>query len=118
MPTPEFHVHLHVPGLVDHTAQLNRMEITMTTAAEQIGVLGAKVDAFGVIIVDVSADFAAFRAAVEAERENLTEAGQAALDAANASADATAEKLAALDAEVGDADGSDVPAEEPTDPEV
>jgi hypothetical protein len=104
---PEIHLHIH--GLPDHTAQLNRMESTMTTAAEQITALGTKVDGIGNVLTDVSADFAAFRAAMEADRERLSEAGQAALDEANAKADAAAAKAAELDVAVGDADGSDVP---------
>lgn len=77
--------------------QLNRLEANMATAAEQINNLSAKVD-------DIAADFRAFRDAMNAERENLTPGGQAALDAANA-------KLDAFDVEVGDADGSDTPTE-------
>ncbi|MFG1846758.1 hypothetical protein [Micromonospora carbonacea] len=83
--------------------QLNRMESAMATAAEQINNLSAKVD-------DIAADFRAFRDAMNAERENLTPDGQAALDAANA-------KLDAFDTEVGDADGSDTPTE-PTEPDT
>lgn len=75
--------------------KLTTLEELMATAAEQITALSAKVD-------DIAADFTALVAALAVERENLTEAGQAALDVANA-------KLAALDAEVGDADGSDTP---------
>ncbi len=75
--------------------RLNQLEVRMATAAEQIDALSAKVD-------DIAADFAALVTALNAERENLTEAGQAALDAANA-------KLTALDVAVGDADGSDTP---------
>lgn len=77
------------------TDRLAALEALMATAAEQITALSAKVD-------DIAADFAALVAALAAERENLTEAGQAALDAATA-------KLDALDVAVGDADGSDTP---------
>ncbi len=77
-----------------------RQEKLMATAAEQINTLSAKVD-------DIAADFRAFRDAMTAERENLTESGQAALDAANA-------KLDAFDTEVGDADGSDTTPVNPT----
>jgi hypothetical protein len=75
--------------------RLDALEELMATAAEQITALSTKVD-------DIAADFAALRDAMLVERENLTTAGQAALDAANA-------KLDALDTEVGDADGSDTP---------
>ena len=77
------------------TTRLDALEAIVATAAEQITALAAKVD-------DIAADFAALVAALAAERENLTEAGQAALDAATA-------KLDALDVAVGDADGSDTP---------
>lgn len=77
-----------------HT-RLDRLETLMETAAAQIEAMSARVD-------DIHADFTALVAALNAERENLTEAGQAALDAATA-------KLTALDEAVGDADGSDTP---------
>jgi len=77
---------------------LTRLETLMTTQAEAFDALSAKVD-------DIAADFTALAAALAAERENLTEAGQLAL--ANAEA-----KIAALDAAVGDADGSDAVAPE------
>ena len=75
--------------------KLTTLEELMATATEQITALSAKVD-------DIKADFDALIAAMNAERENLTPAGQAALDAANA-------KLDTLDVAVGDADGSDTP---------
>lgn len=78
-----------------------RTEKLMATAAEQIDALTAKVD-----------DLAADVRVVVAERENLSPAGQAAVDRLNA-------KLTDLDTEVGDADGSDsaVP-EQPVNPNV
>lgn len=85
----------------------------MTTAVEQLTALTAKVDGIGAVLTDVQADFAALVAAMEAERENLTPAGQAALDAANTAVETTAAKAGALDASVGDADGSDTPPVEP-----
>ncbi len=75
--------------------KLESLEASVATAAEQIATLSAKVD-------DIAADFTALVTALNAERENLTEAGQAALDTANA-------KVDALDLAVGDADGSDTP---------
>ena len=80
-------------ALAAFTLILNRLENMMTTQSEAFDALSAKVD-------DIAADFTALVAALAAERENLTDAGQAAL--ANAEA-----KIAALDAAVGDADGSD-----------
>lgn len=90
-------------------SKIDEMRELMTTAAEGIAGLGAKVDAMGAVVTDVHNDFTALIAAMNAERENLTAAGQAALDAANAGADAAAAKLADLDVAVGDADGSDTP---------
>ena len=76
------------------TTQLEQGAL-MVTQAEAIGAVAAK-------ITDILADFRAFRDAMLAERENLTAAGQAALDAANV-------VVTELDTEVGDADGSDTP---------
>lgn len=96
------HIHLHHHGLPDHTAQLDRMEQLMATEAEQITAVTAKVD-------DLVADVRALVAALEADpNTTLGDEGQAALDA-------LAAKVDAFDAEVGDADGSDVP---PTDEPV
>lgn len=100
---------LHVP--------LNRMEIAMARAADEIRNLGDRFGTLSGVVTDIAADFEAFRTAMEAERENLTAEGQAALDEATAKADATAQRLGELDVAVGDADGSDnPPAEPPTDP--
>lgn len=90
-----------------------RMETWMATAAEQINNLTGKVDGLGAVVGDIASDFAAFRDAMLAERENLTESGQAALDNANTSLENVKARLDELDLAVGDADGSDVPAEEP-----
>lgn len=95
------HVHVHCGGHVDHTEQLDRMEQLMTTEAEQITAVGAKVD-------DLIDDVRAALAALEADRDNLGPDGQAALDT-------LAGKVEAFDAEVGDANGSDEP---PVDPEA
>lgn len=82
----------------------------MATAAEQINALSSKVDALAATTADIHADFTAFKDAMEAERENLTTAGQAALDQANAKLDTAQTSLGDLDVAVGDADGSDTPA--------
>jgi len=76
-------------------ARFDTLEASMATAAEEITALSAKVD-------DIAGDFAALLEALAAERENLTPAGQAALDDAKA-------KLDALDTAVGEHDG--LPAE-------
>lgn len=107
MTQPELRFTIH--GIPDYTTQLDRLEALMATAAEQISALDAKVAALGEVLTDVKADFDALLAAMNAERENLTEAGQAALDTANANLDARAAQLAELDTAVGDADGSDTP---------
>ena len=68
-----------------------------------------KVDGLSAVTADVAADFNAFKTAMEAERDNLSDEGQAALDAANAKLDAARAQLNDLDVAVGDADGSEVP---------
>jgi multidrug resistance efflux pump len=83
-------------------ARLTSLETHMATAAEQLNTLTAAVQ-------DVHADFTALIETLNAERENLTPAGQAALDQANAA-------LGALDEAVGDADGSDTPPPPPVEP--
>lgn len=112
-PTPPVVVYVDLTAV--HT-RLDTLEALVSTAAEQIDALSVKTDGLTALITDVAADFAALVAVVAAERENLTPAGQAALDAANVKADAAQAKLADLDVAVGDADGSDVPppAPEPT----
>lgn len=95
-------------------AALSRLETAMATGAEQISQLSAKVDTLSSVTTDIAADFAAFKTAMEAERENLTAAGQAALDEANAKLGQVSGKLADLDVAIGDADGSDTPPAEPT----
>lgn len=113
----------HSPGADSFTAlmlvlrRLDQLEEVMATAAEQINALNVKVSAQGDVLTDIAADFAAFKEAMEAERENLTPAGQAALDEANANLDANAQRLADLDVAVGDADGSDTPPPPPVEPE-
>ncbi|WBB94205.1 hypothetical protein [Verrucosispora sp. WMMC514] len=84
--------------------RITRMEKHMATAAEQLEALHGKVD-------DVIADVRAALDILRADRENLTEAGQAALDSLNA-------KVEAFDVEIGDADNSDTPPveEPPVDP--
>lgn len=93
------------PWGLDLSVVLNRIalmeETIMTTQAEAFAALSAQIS-------DISADFAALLAQLAVERENLSEAGQAALAELEA-------KVTALDDAVGDADGSDnpPPAEEP-----
>ena len=90
-------------------ARFDTLEASMATAAEQITALTGRFDALNDVVADIHADFVAFRDAMTAERENLTAAGQAALDHANERADAAGAALESLNAEVGDADGSDNP---------
>ena len=82
-----------VIDLTPITSRLAALEALMATAAEQLNTLTAAVQ-------DVHADFTALLESLSAERENLTPAGQAALDQASAS-------LAALDEAVGE--HTDVP---------
>ena len=88
---------------IDLTALMSRLDLLearlMTTQAEAFAALSAKID-------DIKADFTALLTTLAAERENLTDAGQAALDELTA-------KVDALDLAVGDADGSDTPPAEP-----
>lgn len=86
------HIHHHGP---DRPGQLDRMENTMATAAEQLAQLDSRFD-------DFAGDVRAKLEIMGQDRENFSEAGQAAFDALS-------EKLAVLDTEVGDADSSDVP---------
>lgn len=95
----ELHIHVHLDGLVELAASVQRMENTMANEAEQINTLSGKVD-------DLIADVRALVGILTADRENLGPDGQAALDALSA-------KVDAFDAEVGDADGSDTPPAEP-----
>lgn len=95
-------------------SKIDTLGALMATAAEQINTLSTKVDGLSAVVADVHADFTALLNAMNAERENLTADGQAALDAANAKLDATAQQLADLDVAVGDGDGSDTPPVEPT----
>lgn len=85
---------------IDLTPLLTRLDIletTVATAAEQLTTLTAKVD-------DLVADVRALVAQLAADRENLSESGQAAFDTLSA-------KVDAFDTEIGDADGSDTPPE-------
>lgn len=99
MATGELHIHAHLDGLVALAAGIQRLENLMATEAEQLNAMSAKVD-------DLVADVRAALEILRAERDNLGPDGQAAFDALDA-------KLAAFDAEIGDADGSDTPPAEP-----
>lgn len=82
-------------GLIRYWLGIDNLEAIMATAKEQLDSLSTRFD-------DFTADVRAALATLTAERENLTADAQAALDT-------LAAKLAAADAEVGDADGSDNP---------
>lgn len=88
---------LGLEQLGEITALLIRLENHMATAREQLNDLSAKVD-------DFVADFRAFRDAAQADRQNLSPEAQEAFDS-------LAAKVDAFDTEVGDADGSDQPAQ-------
>jgi len=89
--------------------KIDNLGALMATAAEQVNALSTKVDALAATTADIHADFVALTTAMNAERENLTATGQAAVDQANAKLDAATAALADLDVAVGDADGSDTP---------
>lgn len=118
------HLHSHLQsieerlvGLDAELSHLARLEIitslkelsTMGKQSDEISKLGTRFDNLSSVVTDIHSDFEALRAVMTAERENLSEAGQAAVDAANAKADQVAQQLTDLDVEVGDADGSDIP---------
>jgi hypothetical protein len=75
--------------------RIHHLEELMATATEQLNALSSKVD-------DLTADVRAALAVINTDE--LSADAQAALDGLSA-------KIAAFDAEVGDADGSDTPAE-------
>lgn len=98
---PDINININLNGLPlgDIAERLQRMENLMANEAEQLGALSTKLD-------DLIGDVRAALDILRAERDNLGADGQAALDALVA-------KVDAFDAEVGDADGSDVPPVEP-----
>lgn len=109
-----------IDAALDHLARLEIVTSlkelnTMAKQSEEIGKLGDRFGSLASVVTDIHSDFEALRAVLEAERDNLSPDGQAALDAANAKADALAQQLQDLDVEVGDADGSDIPTG-PTEP--
>ncbi|MEU8334818.1 hypothetical protein [Micromonospora tulbaghiae] len=93
-------------NLRDHDTSdtLTRLETAMATAAEQLNTLSTKVD-------DLVSDVRAALDILRSERDNFSPDAQTAFDQLD-------QKVAAFDAEIGDADGSDTPAtpEEPTEP--
>lgn len=91
----DINVHVHIPGLVDHTAQLNRMEILMASAAEQLAELKAQ-------LADTTSDVLAKIEQLTAQLGELSPEAQATLDEIKAGVES-------LDTAVGDADGSDNP---------
>jgi uncharacterized membrane protein YccC len=84
------------------TDTLPRMETLMATATEQLNQLNDKVS-------DIRSDFDAFKTAVETGNSTLDAEAQEAYDR-------LAANLGGLDTAVGDADGSDTPPVEPTEP--
>jgi hypothetical protein len=85
-------ININIPGLDIVLAQLQRMENLMVREAEVLDTILGKVN-------DVFADV---RALLAAERAQMSDEGQAKADELTAAIDA-------FDAEIGDADGSDVP---------
>jgi len=95
MTTPDININITVTGPVDHTAQLNRMENLMASAAEQLTNLKAQ-------LADTTADVLAKIDQLTAQLGTLSPEAQATLDEIVAG-------VTSLDSTVGDADGSDTP---------
>ena len=93
--TRTFFLHLIAPVI---TGLSHLEQIAMATKAETLAALAA----LDVKVTDLIADVRAALAVIAGPDNTLGEEGQAALDALVA-------KVDAFDAEVGDADGSDVP---------
>jgi hypothetical protein len=88
-------ININVPGLDTLLAGIVELKELLMNETEQVTALSAKVD-------DLVADVRAALEILRAERDNFGTEGQAAFDALSA-------KVDAFDAEIGDADGSDVP---------
>lgn len=95
MTTPDININITVSGPVDHTAQLDRMETAMATAAQQLASLQTQ-------IADMSSDVLAKLDQLAAQAGNLSPEAQATFDSIVAA-------VSTLDTTVGDADGSDTP---------
>lgn len=122
--SPYEHLHSHLQrieerldGVDAFLRDLAQLEIAtslqelsnMGKQSEEIGKLSDKFDNLSGVVTTIHSDFEALRAAMQADRENLSADGQAALDAANAKADALSRQLQDLDVEVGSAGNSDIP---------
>lgn len=92
--------------------RLDSLEATMATATEAIAALAAQEDANSAALNDLVADVRALIVLLSAEPQ-LTSETQAAADALSAKLTDDAGTVSALDAQVGDADGSDTPPAEP-----
>lgn len=88
--------------------RLTHLEEAMATATEAITALTAQADANSAALLDLVADVRALIVLLSAEQQ-LTAETQAAADALAVKLADDAGVLGALDAEVGDADGSDTP---------
>ena len=122
--TESEHLHSHLrrinrmlTGISEGLTRLAQLEIihnleelsSMAKQAEEISKLGGRFDELATVVTDIRNDYEALRTAMEADRENLSPDGQAALDVAQGKADAARQRLLDLDVAVGDADGSDTP---------
>lgn len=85
----------------------------MATATEAIAALTAQADANSAALLDLVSDVRALIMFLQQEPQ-LSDDTQAMADALAAKLAGDAAVMGALDAEVGDADGSDTPAPEPT----
>lgn len=99
VPDINFNVNINGIGLGDLADRLTRMENLMAREVEVLEAVLGKVN-------DVFADV---RALLASERAQMSDEGQA-------KADELVSAIDAFDAEIGDADGSDVPPADPADP--
>jgi len=88
--------------------RLTTLETLMATATEAIAALSAQADANSAALLDLVSDVRALIVLLSAEPQLTTET-QVAADVLAAKLDEDAAVVGALDAEVGDADGSEVP---------
>ncbi|MGK5677492.1 hypothetical protein [Actinoplanes sp. URMC 104] len=79
----------------------------MASTLEQVKQLGAGISQLTEIVVDLAAEFKAFKAAVTVDQESPSPEMQTALDEANVALAAAKARLQELDVEIGDADSAD-----------
>lgn len=118
--SPNVELHIHGPTLADIATALAPLEATMITVLDNLATIQAKADAQGAAVVALAAAFAdlasdVHAALVAAADPSVDEAAaldtlSTTLDTSTAAAAAALAAVQTLDAEVGDADGSDTAA--------